>query len=100
MHSDHRCQRLWMRLSVVVSFVLTLGWVQGAIAAVPMCGVHAQTVAAPPIGTPASSDVLNADCPSDEAALLHAAGAPNREAPEKLVLPELQVRALPTQPRL
>ena len=96
MPSDNRSRRLWwLRLSTLLSFVLSLGWASSAFAAVPMCGVHAQTVAAPPIGTPTSTDALNVESPCDETAPLRAAGIPNREAPQKLVLPELQVRALP-----
>jgi hypothetical protein len=65
-----------------------------------MCGVRAQTVAAPPIGTPTSTDSLDAENPCTENAPLRAAGIPNREAPEKLTFVELQVRALPLLPRL
>ena len=101
MPSDNRSRRLWwLRLSTLLSFVLSLGWASSAFAAVPMCGVHAQTIAAPPIGTPTSTDALNAESPCDETAPLRAAGIPNREAPQKLVLPELQERALPVLRRL
>jgi hypothetical protein len=89
-----------MRLSTLLSFLLSLGWAQSAFAAAPMCGVHAQTVAAPPIGSPTSTDALNAESPCQPGAPLRAAGVPNREAPQPLVLPELPVRALPVQPRL
>jgi hypothetical protein len=88
-----------MRLSALLSFVISLGWAHSAFAAAPMCGVHAQTVAAPPIGTPASTDALNAENPCDESAPLRAAGIPNREAPQKISLPDQPVRALPLLPR-
>ena len=101
MPSNNRSRRLWwLRLSTLLSFVLSLGWTSSVFAAVPMCGVHAQTIAAPPIGTPTSTDALNAENPCDETAPLRAAGIPNREAPQKLVLPELPVRALPVLRRL
>jgi hypothetical protein len=101
MPSDNHARRSWwLRLSTLLSFVLALGWVQSAFAAVPMCGVHAQTVSAPPIGTPASSDVLNVESPCSDSAPLRAVGTPNREAPQKLVLPEQPVRALPFLLRL
>ena len=101
MPSDNCSRRFWWtRLSTLLSFVLALGWAHSAFAAEPMCGVHAQTVAAPPIGTPANSDVMTVENPCDETAPLRAAGVPDREAPEKLVLPELQVRALPLRLRL
>jgi len=89
-----------VRLCTLTAFVLSLGWVSSASAAAPMCGMRAQTVAAPPIGTPASSDALSADGPCDERAPLHVAGVPQRDAPEKLSLPELPIRALPILPRL
>jgi hypothetical protein len=97
-------QKRWRQLSgllsFVAAFVVTLGWGSSAFAAVPMCGIHAQTIAAPPIGTPTSTDSLNAENPCTESAPLRAAGIPNREAPEKLAFVELQVRALPVLPRL
>ena len=65
-----------------------------------MCGMHAQTVAAPPIGTPASSDSLSAGGPCDERSPLRVANAPRPDAPEKLSFPELPIRALPIFPRL
>ena len=101
MPSANSSQRVWLvRLSTLLSFVLSLGWASSALAAAPMCGVHAQTIAAPPIGTPTSTDSLNADNPCDESAPLRAAGVPNREAPQKLTLPDAPVRALPVLPRL
>lgn len=90
----------WMRISTLLSFLLSLGWAHSASAAVPMCGVHAQTVAAPPIGSPTSTDSLNVENPCEQSAPLRAAGVPNREAPQKLVLPESPIRALPVLPRL
>lgn len=93
-------RQVWLRLSTLLSFVLALGWAQSAFAAVPMCGVHAQTVAAPPIGTPANDDALRADNPCLGSAPLSAAGVPNREAPRKLAFFELPERALPVLPRL
>jgi hypothetical protein len=101
MPSANSFQRVWLvRLSTLLSFLLSLGWASSAFAAVPMCGVHAQTVAAPPIGTPASDDALNAGNPCEESAPLRAAGAPNREAPQKLAFAEQPERALPAFPRL
>jgi len=94
-------RRDWLvRLCTLTAFVLSLGWVSSAAAAVPMCGVHAQTVAAPPIGTPASSDALSAGCPSDDGSPIRAAGVPQREAPEKLTLTDSPIRALPVLPRI
>lgn len=101
MPSANSSQRMWwMRLSTLLSFVLSLGWAHSALAAVPMCGVHAQTVAAPPIGSPTSTAALNAENPCQQGAPLRAAGVPNREAPQKLLLPEAPIRALPVLPRL
>jgi hypothetical protein len=84
----------------LTAFVLSLGWASSALAAVPMCGMRAQTVAAPPIGTPASSATLSAGGPCDERSPLQLAGAPQRDAPEKLSFPELPIRALPILPRI
>jgi hypothetical protein len=89
-----------VRLCTLAAFVLSLGWVGSASAAVPMCGLRAQTVAAPPIGTPASSDSVSATGPCDERAPLRVASVPHRDAPEKLSLPELPIRALPFALRL
>jgi len=93
-------RQVWLRLSTLLSFVLALGWAQSAFAAVPMCGVHAQTVAAPPIGTQANDDALRADNPCLAGAPLSAAGVPNREAPRPLAFVELPERALPVLPWL
>ena len=91
----------WLvRLCTLTAFVLALGWVSQASAAVPMCGMRAQTIAAPPIGTPASSDSVSAGSPCDERSPLRVAGVPQREAPEKLSFPELPIRALPILPRI
>ena len=101
MHSAKSSQHVWwVRLSTLLSFVLSLGWASSAFAAAPMCGVHAQSIAAPPIGTPTSTDALNVENPCANSGPLRAAGVPNREAPEKLTFPELPVRALPVLPRL
>jgi len=89
-----------VRLCTLTAFVLSLAWVSSASAAVPMCGVRAQTVAAPPIGTPASSDSVSAPGTCDDRSLLGFARTPQRDAPEKLSLPELPIRALPVLPRL
>jgi len=91
----------WLvRLCTLTAFVLSLGWASSAAAAVPMCGMRAQTIAAPPIGTPASSDSLSAGGPCDERGPLSIAGVPQRDAPEKLSFPELPIRALPILPRI
>lgn len=91
----------WLvRLCTLTAFVLSLGWVSNAAAAVPMCGMRAQTVAAPPIGTPASSDSLSGGGPCDGRGSLGIAGVPQRDAPEKLSFPELPIRALPILPRI
>jgi hypothetical protein len=84
-----------VRLSTFVAFVLSLAWATSAFAAAPMCGVHAQSVEAPPIGTPASDDAINADNPCSTSEPLRAAGIPNRDAPEKLSFPDSPLRALP-----
>jgi len=60
-----------------------------------MCGMRAQTVAAPPIGTPASTDAVRAGSPCDDASPLRIGNTPKRDAPEKLSFPELPIRALP-----
>lgn len=95
----HFRQRWLVQVCAALSFVLSLAWVSRASAAVPMCGVRAQTVAAPPIGTPASSDALSAGA-CDDGAPLRAVGAPQRETPEKLSFPDSPVRALPLLPNL
>ena len=101
MPSASHTQRDWLvRLCTLSAFVLSLAWVSSAAAAVPMCGMRAQTIAAPPIGTPASSDSVSAGGPCDERSPLRVAGTPQREAPEKLSFPELPIRALPILPRI
>ena len=50
-------------------------------------------------GTPTSTDALRAVNPcADDRAPLRALGAPNREPPSQLSLPELPIRALPLLP--
>jgi len=101
MPSATHTRHAWLvRLCTWTAFVLSLAWVSSASAAVPMCGVRAQTVAAPPIGTPASSDTVSAGTPCDAHSLLRFGNAPPREAPEKLSLPDLPIRALPILPSL
>jgi hypothetical protein len=97
MPSATHSQHVWLvRLCTLTAFVLALGWAPNAFAAAPMCGIHAQSVAAPPIGTPTSTDALSAVNPcADDRVPLRALGAPNREAPSQLSLPELPIRALP-----
>ena len=85
----------WLRLCTLAAFVLSISSARTAFAAAPMCGMHAQTIAAPLIGMPGSTAALKAARPCEDSAPLRAAGVPNREAPEKLSLPDLQVRALP-----
>lgn len=89
-----------VRLCTLTAFVLSLGWASSAFAAAPMCGARGQSIAAPPIGTPASDDSLSAGSPCQQSSPLHASGVPQRDAPEKLSFPELPTRALPTLPRL
>jgi len=86
---------LWVRLCALASFLILLSMSEQAFAAVPMCGVHAQTVAAPPIGTPTDSAVLKGDAPCNSVAPLRVGTAPDREPPQPLSLPELPIRALP-----
>jgi len=94
-------QPAWLvRLCTLTAFVLCLGWASSASAAVPMCGMRAQTVAAPPIGTPASSDSVSAGSPCQDGSPLRIASTPQREAPEKLSFPDLPIRALPILPTL
>ena len=104
MPSVTRSQHTWLvRLSTLTAFVLALGWVSNAAAttAVPMCGRYAQTIAAPPIGTPASSDAISAGEPCQVRDLLRAVGVPQRDVPEKYASAlELPTRALPVLPRL
>ena len=101
MPSATHTRNAWLvRLCTLTAFVLSLGWVSIAHAAAPMCGMRAETIAAPPIGTPASSDSVSAGSPCDERSLLRLANLPQRDAPEKLSLPELPIRALPILPRL
>jgi hypothetical protein len=100
MPSATNSQHVWLvRLCTLTAFVLSLSWASSAFAAAPMCGLHAQTVAAPPIGTPTSTDAATALNPCvDEGVPLRALGAPNRPAPSQLSLPELPIRALPLLP--
>ena len=103
MPSVNRSQRVWMvRLSTLLSFVVALAWASSAFAAVPMCGVHAQTVAAPPIQLPTSTDEVRATNPCEGGSPLQLTTTPYRghEAPQQLVLPELPLRALPPVLRL
>ncbi len=99
--SATRSQDVWLaRLCALTAFVLSLGWAPNALAAVPMCGMHAQTVAAPLIGTPTSTDAVTDGSPcADDATPARAAGAPKPEAPSDVTLSELPVRALPLLPR-
>jgi hypothetical protein len=100
MPSATHSQHVWLvRLCTWTAFVLALSWAPSVFAAAPMCGIHAQSVAAPPIGTPTSTDALSAVNPClDDRVPLRALGAPNREAPSQLSLPELPIRALPLLP--
>jgi len=82
------------------AFVLSLGWVASASAAVPMCGARGQSIAAPPIGAPTSNDALSAGAPCDDSTLLRTFGVPQREAPQQLAFYELPIRALPLLPRI
>lgn len=93
-------RHVWLvRLCTWTAFVLSLGWAPSAFAAAPMCGIHAQTVAAPPIGTPTSTDSVSAVNPClDDSLPLRALGAQKRGAPRELSLPELPIRALPLLP--
>ncbi|MEI9935611.1 MAG: hypothetical protein WDO69_00170 [Pseudomonadota bacterium] len=101
MRSATHTRHDWLvRLCTLTAFVLSLVWVSSASAAAPMCGVRAQTIAAPPIGTPASSDSVSAGSPCDERSPLRVAGTPQRDPPEKLSFPELPIRALPIFPRV
>lgn len=91
-----------VRLGSLACFVLAFAWASSAAAAtsVPMCGMYGQTIAAPPIGTPASSDSVSANDGCQVRDLLRAAGVPQRDAPEKHASSvELPPRALPVQPR-
>lgn len=101
MPSAIHTRNLWLvRLCTLATFVLSMGWVSSAWASAPMCGMRAETVAAPPIGTPASSDSVRAVNPCDDGSPLRLANTPPRDAPEKLSFPELPIRALPILPRL
>ncbi|HET7541338.1 MAG TPA: hypothetical protein VFK05_15785 [Polyangiaceae bacterium] len=101
MPSAAQPRNAWLvRLCTLTAFVLSLAWVSSASAAVPMCGVRAQTVAAPPIGTPASSDSVSAGHACDDYSPLRIANTPQRDAPEKLSFPELPIRALPMLTRV
>lgn len=91
----------WLaRLCALTAFVLSLAWSSLAQAAAPMCGTRAESIAAPPIGTPASSDSVSAGSPCDDRSPLRLANLPQRDAPEKLTITELPIRALPIRPRL
>jgi hypothetical protein len=81
----------------MTAFVLSLGFAHSAFAAVPMCGSHGQSIAAPPIGTPAN-DAAVSPC-ADDGAPLRASGVPSRESPKELSFPDQPTRALPTLPR-
>jgi len=101
MPSAIRSRRIWMvRLSTFLSFVIALGWASSAFAAAPMCGVRAQTIAAPPIQLPTSTDEARATSPCDEGLALQLTTTPYHDAPQQLVLPELPLRALPGRVRL
>jgi hypothetical protein len=101
MPSATHTRNAWLvRLCTLTAFVLSLSWVSLAQAAAPMCGMRAETIAAPPIGTPASSDSVSAGSPCNDRSPLRLANAPQRDAPEKLSIPELPIRALPILPRL
>jgi hypothetical protein len=93
--------RAWLvHLCTLTVFVLCLGWVGSASAAVPMCGARGQSIAAPPIGTPTSDAALSAGTPCDQAGPLRAVGVPEREAPRHLSFYELPIRALPVFPSI
>lgn len=101
MPSAIQTRNAWLvRLCTLTAFVLSFGWVSVAHASAPMCGMRAETIAAPPIGTPTSSDSLSAGSPCDYHSPLRIANAPQRDAPEKLSIPELPIRALPLLPQL
>jgi hypothetical protein len=88
-----------VRLCTLTAFVLSLAWAPRAFAAAPMCGLRAQSIAAPPVGTPANSDSLSAPKPCEETAPLRARNPTNREAPRALTFPDQPLRALPIAPR-
>ena len=93
-------QHVWLvRLCTLTAFVLSLAWAPSAFAAAPMCGPRAQSIAAPPVGTSASTDSLSALKPCDPSAPLRATSGPNREAPRALSFPDQPVRALPIATR-
>jgi len=103
MPSVNQSRRVWMvRLSTLLSFVVALGWASSAFAAVPMCGVMAQTIAAPPIQLPTSTDEVRTVSPCSDDSPLRVTTTPyqEREAPQQLVLPELPLRGLPSRVRL
>jgi hypothetical protein len=101
MPSATHTRNAWLvRLCALTAFVLSLGWVSTVQAAAPMCGVRAQTVAAPPIGTPTSSDSVSAGAGCGGHTPLRVGNAPQRDAPGKLNIPELPIRALPILSRL
>src|SRR5450432_3234324 len=80
-----RSRHTWLvHLCTLTAFVLCLGWVASASAAVPMCGARGQSIAAPPIGTPTSDAALTAGSPCEQAGPLQAVGVPQREAPQQL----------------
>ena len=90
-------QHVWLaRLCTLTALVLSLTWAPSVFAAAPMCGMHAQTIAAPPVGTSTNTDSLSAPKPCDESGPLRAAGAPNREGPRELSFPDQPTRALPS----
>jgi len=94
-------RRVWLvHLCTWTAFVLCLAWAASASAAVPMCGARGQSIAAPPIGTPASDAALSAGTPCEQAGPLRAVGVPQREAPQPLSFYELPIRALPVWPRI
>ncbi|MEO7032764.1 MAG: hypothetical protein ABI548_02950 [Polyangiaceae bacterium] len=89
-------KHVWLvRLCTLTAFMLSLAWAPSAFAVAPMCGLRAQSIAAPPIGTSTNTDSLSAPRPCDESAPLRAAGAPNRETPRALSFPDQPVRARP-----
>jgi hypothetical protein len=86
---------LWVRLCALAAFSCALLVGRGAFAAAPMCGEHAESIAAPPIGTPTSTASLHAERPCSALTLMLDQSAPDRQAPQKVTIEPAPDRVLP-----
>lgn len=90
-----RPRAFWQRLLALAAFACALLAGRGAQAAAPMCSEHAESIAAPPIGTPASNAALKAERACDALTLMLDQKAPERQAPKKVTFEPVPDRVLP-----